>query len=242
MARGITFLECVVALRDEVGRDHDPSVGVSDLPGLKQKIARIYEDLWDEVDWPHLRTEFDKITLQPGQRYYDLPTSVTAGGFQTTGLSVDFSRLEQVVTWYSGLPHPVQRGILPENYATYDSTTGVTANPVLRWDVRFTGTKEQIEVWPIPSSSSYSLQFTGIPKCVRLVNDGDTLNLDDRLVVLLAASEIHPDKDKAKKLQQLADRRFLRLTGRAKRANAGYRLGMGNTTRMDPYKAVVRVR
>ena len=239
MARGITFAECVVQLRDEIGRDHDPSVGISDLSGLKQIISRVYEDLWDEVDWPHLRTEFDKISLNAGQRYYDLPTA-NSGAF-----TPNYERIERIVTWYSGLPHPIQRGITPDNYATYDSTTGVKADPVLRYDIRFTGTKEQIEMWPIPSVSSvYSVQITGIPKVVRLVNDADVLNLDDRLVVLICAAELleRSKSGDAKVKRAAADRRFIKLAGRGKSKRDGFRMGMGSSTRMDPYKAVVRVR
>lgn len=239
MARGITFAECVVALRDEIGRDHDPSVGISDLTGLKQIIGRVYEDLWDEVDWPHLRTEFDKIQLQAGQRYYDLPTA------NSGATKLNYERIERIVTWYSGLPHPIQRGITPDNYATYDSTTGVQADPALRYDIRFTGTKEQIEIWPIPSVSNvYSVQITGIPQIARLVNDADVLNLDDRLVVLLCAAELleRSKSGDAKVKRTAADRRFLKLTGRGKVKRDGFRMGMGNSTRMDPYKAVVRVR
>ncbi len=239
MARGITFAECVVQLRDEIGRDHDPSVGISDLPGLKQVIARIYEDLWDEVDWPHLRTEFDKILLQAGQRYYDLPTAASGT------LTMNYERIEHIVTWYSGLPHRLERGITPEQYATYDSTTGVSADPALRYDIRFTGTKEQLEIWPIPSSTNqYSVQITGIPKVTRLVNDADVLMLDDRLVVLLAASEMLESRKAGdgRSKMKAAQQRLFRLIGRGKSKNDGYRIGMGNTTRMDPYKAIVRVR
>src|SRR3546814_15776455 len=50
------------------------------------------------------------------------------------------------------------RGIRSEDYAAYDSAAGERVDPVLRWDVQFTGTTDQIEVWPIPASNGMRLQ------------------------------------------------------------------------------------
>src|SRR3546814_4724009 len=53
------------------------------------------------------------------------------------------------------------RGIRSEDYAAYDSAAGERVDPVLRWDVQFTGTTDQIEVWPIPASNGMRLQVFG---------------------------------------------------------------------------------
>lgn len=238
MVRGVTLLNIVTQVRNEVGRDPDVSVGQSDIEGIKQKVRRVYETLYDE-EWPHLHSQFDKIQLQAGQRYYDPPTSING----VAGFTVDYERLDKTYVWYSGLPHPLKYGIGPQEYASFDSTNDVRTEPALRWDVRFTGVKEQIEIWPIPSSNTQYLQFEGVPRCSQLVSESDTLALDDKLIVLLVAAELAEvqDSKSAKSLAQLATKRYFRLTGRA-RKTSGHRIGMKRRIEPEQYRGIIRVR
>lgn len=174
MARGTQFLPLVTMLRAELGRSTSPALGVADLPTLKQALNRAYEMLYRKR-WPHLRTEFAKITLSAGQRYYDPPAQL------------DTDRVEKAVVWWSGEPRSLKKGIDFEHYQAYDSTIDERNNPACRWDVRWTGTKDQIEIWPIPADNYQELQFIGQAKFARLVNDIDVCRLDDNLVVLTAA-------------------------------------------------------
>ena len=235
MARGKQLLQMVSLLRDEVGRANSVATGLGDLDMLKATIRRVYETLHEDYDWPHLRTEFDKITTNNGQRYYDFPTSPAA---------VNYDRVEQIFVWYSGLPHRLERGIDIQHYATFDSTLGRTSEPALRWDVRFTGTKEQIEIWPIPASDDMQIQMIGFPQPKTLTNDADTLDLDHILVVLFAAAEIlarQKSADAQAKLQQ-AQARYIDLKARSKSGISGYRMGMGSGDHKQNWRAVVRVR
>jgi hypothetical protein len=193
MARGTSLLELVNMLRNDVGRSSDVSVGVADLPELKQRINATYEFLYLDYDWPHMRQFFTRIPLNATQRYYDLPATL------------DYDRIERAVVWYNGRPIEISRGIAHEDYASFDSEAGETSAPVLKWDVRYTDNKEQIEVWPMPTSSGQELEFVGIKKFSRLVNDADICVLDDMMIVLRASAEIlsrQGSKDAGLRLQE----------------------------------------
>lgn len=177
MARGTQFLQLVTKLRAELGRSTSPALGVADVPTLKHAINRAYGTLYKK-DWQHLRTEFAKIPLAAGQRYYDPPALL------------DSDRVEKTVVWWSGEPYPICKGIGFEHYAAYDSTLDERNSPAMRWDVRWTGVADQIEIWPIPADNQQSLQFVGKTKFTPLVNDIDTCRLDDDLVVLHAAARL----------------------------------------------------
>ena len=120
MARGKQLLELVAAVREESGRASSIAVGVDDLPGLKAKIKRTQELLYDAFDWPFLREIFPLKPLQAGEQYYDFPT----------GLNLE--RVERVEVWYANLPRPLTRGISTREYAIYNSTNGVTQEPAMR--------------------------------------------------------------------------------------------------------------
>lgn len=177
MARGTQLLQLITMLRAELGRSTSPALGVADVPTLKQALNRAYETLYKK-DWQHLRREFAKITLSAGQRYYDLPALL------------DSDRVEKTVVWWNGEPYPLKKGIGFEQFAAYDSTIDERNSPAARWDVRFTGTVEQIEIWPVPADNQQTLQFIGKSRFTRLVNDIDTCRLDDNLVVLHAAARL----------------------------------------------------
>jgi hypothetical protein len=218
MARGTSLLELVNMLRNDVGRSSDVSVGVADLPELKQRVNATYEFLYLDYDWPHMRQFFTRIPLNANQRYYDLPATL------------DYDRIERVVVWFNGRPIEVSRGIAHEEYTSFDSEDGETSAPVLKWDVRYTDNKEQIEVWPMPSSAGQQLEFVGIKKFSRLVNDSDICVLDDMMVVLRASAEIlsrQGSKDAGLRLQE-AIQYYDTIKRRAKGAARIRRVGQGN--------------
>lgn len=232
MARGKQYTQLLADLRAELRRNPDPGVRAADLSALQQATKRAYETLYDEYDWPHLRRTFPKVPLAAGQRYYDFPTDM------------DYDRLEDVKVWYGSLPFDVDRGIEIDDYASYNSeaTTPVRATPVLKWDVRWVTTKEQIEVWPIPSDNNQSLQFTGIKKFVQLVDDADQCLLDDALVTLAAAIILEKDPNALKEKAGALERRLDRLKGRGKAAAVVYRMGLGQANPDIPSsRATVRI-
>lgn len=230
MARNRQLTQLIDDLRAEVGHAVSASVGVDNLPALKQIIRRTQESLYDDFDWPHLRVTPTK-NLAAGQRYYDFPTNM------------DYERIEEVVVWYSGQPHILERGIGFGDYAQYDSDSGDRSDPQLKWDVRHTGTKEQMEIWPIPSTNSNYVQFKGIKTLGSLVDDADTADLDGQLIILFAAAEIltrQKSQDAQAKLAA-ANARYLKLKGRTKGASKIAVLGGGEDTELLRGHTIIRV-
>lgn len=177
MALGTQLSVLVDMLRNETGQSGGVAVGIANLPMLKQTLMRTQTMLYEEYDWPHLRVQ-PYVPLQAGQRYYDMPTTL------------NFDRIERVYVWYSNIPHPMERGITPIDYAHFNSELGVRADPTLKWNLQWTGSKTQLEVWPIPASNTMRMQFVGIRPLNPLIADSDTCDLDDDLIVLYAAAEV----------------------------------------------------
>lgn len=219
--RGETFLELQVMLREEINRSADVSIGVDDLPRLKRVINRVYSTLYYQHDWSFLRRVFDKIPLSAGLRHYSMPAAL------------NIERIEKVVVWWAGSPQPLVRGIGFEEYNEFDSeaSTPERADPTLAWDVRDVNGVVMIEVWPIPVSDDMSLQFIGIRSLPKLVNDADTLFLDDDMVVLYAAAKFLAAQKSEDASIVLAEARamFQSLKGRSS-AGGAKRYSMGTGT------------
>lgn len=206
MARNTSFGQIVQMLRNEVGRSNAAgSAGVADYDQLKQLLNRHYETLYLDYDWPHLRFLSVRIPTSAGERYYNVPATL------------DYERIEKLVNWVSGRPYDVERGIETTDYAINDSDNDSRAGLILKWDIRFTGVSEQIELWPIPAANDQEIQITGFRKFTRLVADADLCRLDDNLIVAFAAAEVAPDKMAVTKLK-VAQALYARLKGRTKGA------------------------
>jgi hypothetical protein len=227
MARGTQLIQLVTQLRVETGRSDSVALGVDELPALKHLQKRTQENLYDRhpEGWAHLRTVFDRIPLLAGDRYYDFPDTL------------NFDRIEDVAVWDSSTPLSITRGIGFEEYAVYDSESDVRAEPACRWDIRWTGSEEQIEIWPVPSTNNQELQFIGTRKLRDLIENDDVCDLDDQLIVLFAAAEllVKSDKDLAARKLTLAEQRYALLTRNAAKHGQRYIMGSGpdNPSRRD---------
>lgn len=221
MARGTSFLNLQGMLRDETGRASNVAVGPDDLAQLKTKLRRVQTMLYDEYDWPFLRQVFPAITLAAGVQYVNFPSGLN---------NLHLERVESVVVYYGTLPYPVDRGITEREYAIYNSLNGVSASPVMRWDSRWTGSADQVEIWPLPPDNTQTLVFTGKRDLRPLLADADVCDLDDEMIVLFAAAEILEKQGAANAdtVKKAADARFTRMKGRVKGATRPRRLGMGN--------------
>jgi hypothetical protein len=232
MALGTQFGQLITQLRSEVGRSATVSVGAADIDELKTVLRRHYESIHQEYDWPHLRRKFDPIQLQAGQRYYDLPTHL------------DHDRIETTAVWYSNIPRSLTRGISFENYAVFNSDNNVRSEPALRYDIVYAGDVPQIEIWPVPASSAQRVQFFGFTKAKALVQESETVDIDDSVICLFAAAEIlaRTDMKDAALKKNWADARLAKLKGNAKVDSRRYRVGMGPDRRDTRFRAIVRVR
>lgn len=219
MARGTQLQELVAQLRSETGRNQSVAVGTSELDNLKGQLARVQEVLYDDYDWPFMNVE-RSINLQAGQRYYDFPEDL------------NYDRLDTVKYKYGNVYTDVERGITFDDYSIYDSGAGDRSSPLIKWDVRNTGTYEQLEAWPVPNDAG-KLCFFGTKKLARLTQDDDRADLDDRLIVLFLAAEIlakqkSPD---AKNKLDLANARLLRLRANSQSSSKTIQVGLGNRNR-----------
>ena len=75
MARGTSLGQLIEDLRSEVGHSLQPSLGKSTRDVLINTLQRTQRRLWDDYSWPFLRVRRD-ITINTGQRYYDLPADM----------------------------------------------------------------------------------------------------------------------------------------------------------------------
>lgn len=231
MARGVQLQQLVIKLKQMVGQSSNPAAGVDDLDALKEAIRETQETLYDEFDWAFLRVVTSK-DMAAGQRYYDFPTDL------------NLDRIEEVANYWSGSPHPISRGIGFEEYDQYDSDEDERADPVRKWDVRWTGSAPQMEVWPIPSGNDQVIKFRGIRPLRALVADTDVADLDDRLIVLFAAADILAEKD-SKKAGRVSARAQARLATVRQQSSAGSDMivyGGGTSGRAPRDHVVIRVR
>jgi hypothetical protein len=203
MARGTQLQRAIEMLQHECRLSTNTSRGLDNREYLKEIIRRTQEWLYDEYDWPFLRAKKDvsRKTVAAGQRYYDFPAGINPDA------------IERVWINYGDVWAPIEHGITPQHYSEQDSDNDERADPVQRWD--WYG-EDQFEVWPLPASNGDTIWFEGFKPLSTLTAESDTLDLDDRLVVLYAAAEIlaaNNQKDAQAKLN-LAQKRLLKLGGR----------------------------
>lgn len=221
MARGTAFSELVTRLRNETGRTDDVNIGVDELPKLKQVINSNYQTLYLNHDWAHLKKVFTRITLTAGTRYYNLPTGLNS------------ERIIRAVVWRDAIASDLVRGIDAEDYNVYDPEDDERSEPALKFDIKWTGSADQVEIWPLPSTNNQELQFTGIQAAPRLVNDADLCLLDDDLVVGFAAAELLGEKEGALKLKK-AQEHLRILKARGKGAEQVHQMGLGIERTKNP--------
>ena len=217
MARGKQLLSLIAQLRAETGRSQQVSVGVDEVENLKVVLQRTQETLYEEYEWPHLRVQ-KTITLNAGQRYYDMPAGL------------NFDRIQQVKLKYNNVYTDIERGITFDEYSVYDSNadTPERSFPTLKWDIRHTGSAEQVEVWPIPNQTATIYMF-GTKILDDLIQESDVAELDDRLIVLFAAAEIlarQKSNDAKIKLSQ-AERRLMMLRRNSQADSKTIQVGLG---------------
>lgn len=179
MALLTQFGALVTMLKEEMDLSTDVAIGTEKRPHLMRAINRSYKNLAKAYDWPHLRSYSTRLTLAAGQQLYDFPATL------------DWSDIESVRVWYNNRPYDLTRGIGTPQYATFDpQVTGDRYDPAQRWDLKWSDTAVQYEIWPIPQTNNQTIEWTGRRKIVPLVDDADQCLLDDEVVVLFAAARL----------------------------------------------------
>lgn len=222
MPRGTQLGDLIEMFRSEVRQSVQPSVGTDSLPHVKQLLRRTQVVLYEQFDWPFLRPPVQTISLAAGDRYYDAPDDL------------NFDRVERVAVRYNNEPIKVERGIDFEEYAFFDSAEDERSSPVQKWDVRWTGTTTQIEVWPVPDNDDMVLWF----KCMRplrtLVDNSDVCDLDDYLIVLFAAAEeLASQKARDAELKLKVAQDYLKsLRANSQSGSSSVQMGLGRGSRL----------
>lgn len=218
MARNVQLLSLLAKLRAETGRSQSISIGIDEADNFKEMLRRTQEELYEEWEWPHLRIQ-RSVSLNAGQRYYDLPSDL------------NFDKIEDVALQYNEVYQRMERGIDFTDYTAFDSNaaTPERSSPVLKWDIRHTGSTEQLEVWPIPNDDIQTIYFFGTKKLGDLIQDSDTADLDDRLIVLFTATEILAEQDSARAqiVSEKANRRLLKLRANSVKKRRVSQIGLG---------------
>ena len=216
MPRGTQLLNLVEMFRAEVRQSTQLSVGTDSLAHVKQILRRTQALLYEQYDWSFLRM-FSSRALAAGDRYYNLP------------VNVNLDRIEKIQVKYNGSFNPVDRGIDFAEYIILDSEEDERQSPVRKWDVRWTGSSTQIEVWPIPSDNNAALWFKSLRPLRPLVDDADVADLDDNLIVLFAAAEeleAQKAKDAASK-RAAATSHLEKVRGNSQAGSSTVQMGLG---------------
>jgi len=180
MARNTTLQVLLNDLRSESGHAISSALGKSTQEMMVNLLNRVQRRLWEDFAWPFLQVKKD-ITLQAGQRYYDIPSGLTLERVQSASFKNGSS-------W-----HKIFYGISTQDYTVHDSDTGSRSWPIRKYEA-YGAT--QVEVWPIPSENTNTttgdglFRLEGTGNLSTFVSMSDTADLDDQLIVLFAASEL----------------------------------------------------
>lgn len=211
MARGTTLTNLIDQLRAEAGYSLTPGLGAAHRDVLISLLQRTQNKLWEDYAWPFLRVKVDQAASD-GLRYYNIPSNLTV------------ERIERIEFKDGGYWKALEYGINPVQLAEHDSDQNEKGWPVRHWELY---NETQFEVWPIPNTNGTSsdlegyFRVIGIKNLSSLVNDSDTADLDDHLIVLYAAAEIlsrNKADDADAKLAQ-AQTHYQRLRARLGKSN-----------------------
>ncbi len=205
MARGTSLGTLITDLRAEVGHSLQPNLGKATRDVLINTLQREQRRLWDDYDWSFLKVKRD-ITINAGQRYYDLPSDIV------------FERIKRVEYKHGDVWHKLHYGIGATEYNQWDSDQDIRSSPLRKYD---NYENNQIEFYPVPATNSASdgkdsVRIYGIRNLSSFVNEADTADLDDQLIVLFSAATIlqrQKQNDAQQKLAQ-ATAHYARLKAR----------------------------
>lgn len=197
--RGTTLNALIQMLRRELKISESPALGKNTREGHAYALRSAQDRLFTDSDWPFKIVNRD-ITLAAGQRYYAPPTDLC------------LEDLREAAILYSGQWSNIFRGITVQNYNELNSDIDQRLDPVRRWQVYNdpVDNGDMLEFWPVPATNGGTVRFRGIRKLSPLIADTDICDIDDLLIVLQAAVDYVPLKEKQAQ-QGKADRRLFSL-------------------------------
>lgn len=216
--RGATLAALLTGLRSELRISVNPAHNIQVRDQQVYMLQRIQETLWDDYTWPHLKV-FRYLVPTANQRLYDITGCLKENNTNTLVAAGDM-KIDRVISMWirdGSVWRPMKAGIGDERFNAWNSDTGEVSWPPRRWAV---AENDQIEIWPIPGITGDAvnqlnvIRVHGVRSLTSLVNDTDTADLDDRLLVLYAAAELMNGEDGKKKMA-LANRRLMKIRGNA---------------------------
>lgn len=200
MARGTRLLELRQMLKAEL-RLAPQGAGSADL-NFNRLLWHVCDQLATENDWDFLITKAD---VSCSSRYNTLPTTL------------NFNRPVKVEAQWLTKWQTLCAGIGAKEYNAVEE--GDAQDPIWRWAYY---DSDQFEVWPVPVEPQ-TVRFTGQKKLTAWTDsngnflEAATCELDDLLVVLLAAAEakVRDKAPDAAATAELAKRRFITLRSNA---------------------------
>lgn len=177
MPVGTTLAVLRQMLNAECGDEMDETISPALVAPNNQKLNNQQSFLFTQHAYLRGKTVVS-LPAVVGQQYYAMPAGI------------DFDHLEKPsFVNVANFRYRLGYGIGQEEYNIFRSDLGVTASPVMRWQMINAGSGLQVEMWPIPSVPQ-SLVFTGLLPLTQMVNDSDTCVIDDLALVLFTAAEI----------------------------------------------------
>lgn len=171
MAYGTSLAELLVKTRAEARHSANAGAGLNSDATLRQMLSRIQETEYLERDWRHMRVRRD-ISTVADERIYDWPADLA------------FDRATHAWVQWGNEWRLLSPGIDESHYNHL--APGVKQDPPRQWDRT---EDNKIELWPTPATAM-TFRLCGIKSLSPLVADGDTADLDDVLLYLLAAAEL----------------------------------------------------
>ena len=175
--------QLVTMLRQESGASSSPNAGIQMRDTLVYLLNRTQEQL--ALDWDLASMVVDRdIPVVIGTRYYQYASDLP------------FEAVNRVTLIQETLFDDLCYGIGPNEYALFNSNTGVTEWPILRW--MHNADRNLFEVWPVPSeappatgiSEAALIRMRGIKAIPMMVADSDMCVLPATVIVLFAAAEL----------------------------------------------------
>ena len=208
MSRNTTLQVLLDDLRAEAGHSVQANLGKATESMMLTLLNRVQRRLWEDFSWPFLHTT-KEITMQAGQRYYDVPAGIT------------LERIESAKFKWGNMWSKVEYGIDPAHYNQWDSDRDIRSWPIQRYNA-YGDVAGQIEVWPVPSNNGNAttregtLRLDGVKNLNPLTAKTHTADLDDQLIILFAAAELlarQKSADAQMKMGQ-AQSHYIRVKGR----------------------------
>lgn len=198
--RGQQLGAMIQMLRRELKIAESPALGRNVREAHAHALRSAQDRIYSAFDWP-FKFIYRDIAGQAAQRYYAPPADMSLEDIRDAEVLV-------VGTWY-----PICRGIGIDQYNEVNSDANERQDYVRNWalynDPVTNG--DMLEFWPVPAVNNASkVRFHGVRKLSPLVDDADKADLDDNAIVLTAAADLSPVRERAA-MQARADRHIYSL-------------------------------